>query len=61
MDRLLYVLFALATAIIGMQIHGSAFWAVVDFLFSPLAWIKWIICHEVNLTIIKEAFSFFLQ
>lgn len=61
MERIIYLLFALSTAIIGLQIHDSAFWAVVDFFFAPIAWIKWVICHEVNLTIIKQAFSFFLQ
>lgn len=61
MERIIYFIFALSTAIIGLHIHDSAFWAIVDFFFAPFAWIKWIVCHEVNLTIIKEAFSFFLQ
>lgn len=59
--RLFWFIFSLATAIIGYEIHGSGFWAVVDFIFAPLAWIKWMICQEVNLTIIKSAFDFFLK
>jgi hypothetical protein len=26
-----------------------------------LAWCKWLICQQVNLSIIKETFSFFLR
>ena len=55
------------TAIIGYHINyinGSwcpLFWAIVDFFFWPLAWFKWLICSEVNITIIKETFSFFFK
>lgn len=55
------VLCAIPTAIIGHEIHGSIFWSIIDFLFWPLAWAKWLICQEVNMTIIKSAFDFFLQ
>jgi hypothetical protein len=61
MERLIYIIFSVATATIGYRIHNSIFWAVIDFLFAPLVWLKWLILHEVNLTIIKEAFSFFLS
>jgi|APCry1669188879_1035177.scaffolds.fasta_scaffold08855_5 hypothetical protein len=56
-----YGIFSLMTAMIGYHIHDSIFWSIIDFIFSPLAWMKWIIFHEVNITIIKETFSFFLQ
>jgi len=49
------------TAMIGYHIHSSIFWAVMDFFFFPLAWIKWLVMHQVNLSIIKETFSFFLK
>ena len=55
------VIFTLPTAMIGYHIHGSVFWAIIDFIFWPLAWAKWLILQQVNLTIIKETFSFFLQ
>ena len=61
MGKFLYTLLSIATAIIGYHIHNSIFWAIMDFIFTPLAWIKWLICQEVNLTIIKESFAFFLQ
>lgn len=57
--KLFYVIFALCTATIGYHIHNSVFWSIMDFFFSPLAWLKWIICHEVNITIIKQAFAWF--
>jgi hypothetical protein len=55
------IIFSLPTAMIGYQIHSSGFWAIMDFIFWPLAWIKWFIFHEVNLTIIKSAFDWFLK
>lgn len=61
MKRLIYLVICLCTAKIGETIHGSIFWAFVDFFFAPLAWCKWLIWEEVNLTIIKESFKFFLN
>jgi hypothetical protein len=53
-------IFAVCTAMVGYHIHGSLGWAIINALFSPLAWAKWLICHEVTLKIIAETFSFFL-
>ena len=55
-----WLLFSFATAIVGHQIHGGWFWTVLDFIFSPCAWAKWLICHEVSVSVIKRAFSFFM-
>lgn len=55
---LLLVAFKLATAMIGYSIHKSVFWSIIDFIFSPIAWIKWLVCHEVNWTIIRHTFEF---
>jgi len=55
----IYLILCLLTSMIGYHIHGSIFWAIIDWIFMPLAWAKWLIMHEVNLTIIKETFSFF--
>lgn len=52
-------LFNVCTAMIGYQIHHSLFWSVMDFIFSPVTWAKWFICHDVTLSIIKHAFSWF--
>jgi hypothetical protein len=63
----LYFIFCTLTGIIGYTVNvnlGSSiplFWAFMDFLFSPFAWAKWLICQDVNLTIIKESFNFFFQ
>jgi hypothetical protein len=46
---------------VGKEIHGSTIMAIIDFLFAPLAWGIWLFCHEVNISIIRAAFSFFLQ
>lgn len=61
MRQLIYTLISIATACIGYHIHSSIFWAVIDFFFWPLAWLKWLVCQEVSVSIIKETFSFFLQ
>jgi hypothetical protein len=60
-NSIFYTIVAILTAIIGHEIHGSVFWSIVDFFFWPFAWLKWLILQEVNMTIIKEAFSFFLS
>ena len=49
------------TAIIGHQMHGSVGWAIVNFIFSWTSWIKWLICKDITMSIIKEAFGFFFQ
>jgi hypothetical protein len=55
------VFFSTCTAIVGQTIHGSFWWGIVDFLFWPLVWIKWLLYKDVNLTLIKESFNWFLQ
>jgi len=57
----LYPVIAFCTAMIGYTIHNSIFWSIMDFFFAPFAWMKWLIMHQVNITIIKETFSFFIQ
>jgi hypothetical protein len=57
----LYAIFSLLTAMIGYAIHHSIFWAIIDFIFVPFAWLKWIICQEVTLSVIKSAFSWFFK
>jgi hypothetical protein len=58
---ILYLIFSVATAMIEYTISNSgldAFWA---FIFTPFFWIYWLVTHEINLTIIKETFAFFLK
>jgi len=56
-----WLLMAIATAMIGHRVNDSLFWAIVDFFFWPLAWAKWLICQQVNISIIRETFAFFLR
>lgn len=58
---LLYFFFNIATATIGYHKHGSTFWAIVDFFFAPIAWIKWLIYHEVNIDNDKRNFFFLFK
>lgn len=58
---LVYFLVAVTTAMVGHVIHHSVFWSVVDFFFWPLAWLKWLIYHQVCISVIKTAFAFFLK
>lgn len=55
------LILAIITARVGYFIHGSIGWSIVDFIFWPFAWLKWLLCDEVNMTVIKSAFSFFLS
>ena len=52
----------LATAIVGYHINNqSVFWAIIDWIFCPIVWLKWVICGQVNIHVIKEAFQFFFN
>ena len=59
MKDILYTVFYVLIAMIGYHIHHSIFWSIFDSFFSPLVLLKWIICHEITLTIIKDTFSWF--
>lgn len=52
------LLFKICIAMIGYTIHGSVFWSIVDFIFSPIALIKWMVCHEITFEIIRQTFAF---
>lgn len=56
-----HLLIATATAMIGYNIHNSIFWSIVDWFFWPFAWIKWLICQEVNMSLIRHTFAFFFN
>jgi hypothetical protein len=61
MKDMIYFILCIGTAMVGYTIHKSLFWSIVDFFFAPFAWAKWLIMKEVNMSIIKETFSFFLK
>lgn len=63
-----YALFGIFTGFLGYHINkvvlGSdwpVFWGIMDALFPLFCWIKWLICGQVNVSIIKAAFAFFIQ
>lgn len=45
-------------AMLGYTIHGSIFWSIVDFIFFPVALVKWLIYHELTISVIQQTFSF---
>ena len=57
----MYTILCVATAMIGYNIHNDIFWAIVDFLFMPIVWCKWLIYEEVNISIIEETFEFLFK
>ena len=66
--QFLYFIASVATGMIGYDINVKVlhswcplFWSIMDFFFSPFAWMKWLICQEVTMTIIKDTFSFFTK
>ena len=59
--NLFYLITCVLTAMIGYTIHSSIFWSLVDFFFAPLVWMKWLVYHEVTLSIIKESFAWFFK
>lgn len=59
--KTMYIIFSVLTSMIGYTIHHSIFWSIMDFIFTPLVWIKWLIFHEVNISIIKETFAWFFK
>jgi len=59
MKEVFYGFIAIIVAMLGYTIHGSIFWSIVDFLFWPIAVIKWLICHELTMAVIKNTFGWF--
>ena len=59
--QVFHLIMSTLTAMVGYHIHSSIFWSIVDFIFYPVALIKWLICHEITLNIIKETFTWFFQ
>lgn len=59
--NLIGIIFSTFTSMVGYEIHGNVFYAIVNWIFSPLAWIYWLLTKSVNLNIIEQAFSFFFN
>jgi hypothetical protein len=59
--KILYATFAVMTSMVGHTMHGSIFFAIMDFLFTPFVWVKWIVLKQINLTIIENTFPWFFS
>lgn len=56
-----YVL-ATLTGMIGYNINNNSIcWGIVDGIFYPFAIIKWIVCEQLTLSLIKQTFPFFFS
>lgn len=59
MKGLIYTLICTASAMIGYTIHGSIFYAIINFIFAPISIVYWLISHQLTFEVIKETFKFF--
>ncbi len=57
----IHLILATLTAMVGYAIHGSLCWSIVDFIFYPIAIIKWLIYQEITLSVLHRAFSWFFN
>ena len=57
----IWLMFNLGTAMVGYHMHSNFFKAILDFVFAPLIWCKWLIMHQVTLKIVQDTFEFFLK
>jgi hypothetical protein len=66
-NTLIYIILSAGTSMLAYPINVKneawfpLFWSIVDFFFWPLALCKWFICGEINMSLIKETFSFFFN
>lgn len=57
-----YGVLAYITGVIGYTINDQSIgWGIFDALICPLPIIKWLWCHELTISLIKESFPFFFQ
>ena len=69
LGAILMLIIQIGTAMLAYPINVTAgswcplIWSIIDFLppFTFIAWIKWCVCHQVNMTLIKHTFSFFFN
>jgi hypothetical protein len=47
------------TGIVGYTINNESYlWAILNGLFWEITWLKWLICRDVTIPLIKQAFEF---
>jgi len=54
-------LLGILTAMVGFTIHGSIFWACMDFIFWPVALCYWLVTHQLTASVVKITFAFLYQ
>ena len=59
--NLVHTLLVVLTGMVAWTITDSIIWTLLDALFFPVAWAKWLICHDVNMTVLHRTFDFFLR
>lgn len=60
-QNFLHTLLMVTTGMVAWTINHSVLWALLDALFFPVAWAKWLICHDVNMTVLHRTFDFLLR
>jgi hypothetical protein len=58
---IIYVLFCVATGMIAHKLYHDVLIAIIAGVFAPISWIKWLICHEVTLSVLKATFDWFFK
>lgn len=61
MREVLYLIFCVLTGMIAHKLYHDVLIAIICALFAPIAWIKWLICHDVTLAVLKATFNWFFQ
>ena len=61
MKEIIYLLFCVATGMIAHKLYHDVLIAILSAIFWPIAWIKWLICHEVTLNLLKATFQWFFE
>ena len=53
---------ALIVGMMGYTLNDNSIgWGIIDGIFYPIVLIKWIICEELTLSLIKNTFPFFFN
>lgn len=67
LSAIIYSIFCIAVAMVGYNINVAAnsnwplFWSIMDYIFTPITIAKWMICQQLNISIIKHTFAFFFN
>jgi shikimate 5-dehydrogenase len=59
--KTLYLILCILTAMVGYTIHHNVGYAVLNFIFAPISIAYWLVTHQINISVLRETFSFFLK